>query len=165
MSVLATRLFFLQCDKTNAKYLYFADRHTAASWHERVRKRYPAFSSRSAQYTGTNVALDRHLRTRAERAKSVQDSGVDKDVRTWIQGVGPYGKDDAASVSVSASVANGVDKGKGKATAADVDREDADSFAATEDGDVNGKRKRSDNDKATAAVVEGNASKGPVPKK
>ncbi|KAH8084157.1 hypothetical protein HD553DRAFT_335556 [Filobasidium floriforme] len=146
------------CDRSNKKHLEWADRHTPQSWHERVRKRFAAFSARSAQYAGKNVGLDRQLRTRAERAASAGTGGTggerveegrEEYVRSWMQDKDKeMGESDGG---VDRSTAKGKDKGKDKAEGKgksvmneDQDQDDTDSFAVSEDATVNGKRKRTD---------------------
>jgi hypothetical protein len=141
-----------QCSTKDEKYHRFADRHSSQSWHERVRKRYSAFSHRGDKLQ--SAGLDRLLRTRKERAELQLEEANDEDsatVREWVEGTA------RADGTEREAERPRQDKGKGREVAVE-DQVDGsvERHVQQEAGAVtNGKRKRTrDNDDDVAVENE-----------
>jgi hypothetical protein len=138
-----------KCDNKDPKHLPWAARHSAQSWHERVRKRHAIFASRADRLIADRVGLDRQLRTRAERVKAGLSGDRDRvpKIQDWVR----------TTQSADGTVENErpqkkVEKGKEMETTSQDDdvAEETDSFATSQIGapaanvKSQGKRKEQD---------------------
>lgn len=124
-----------KCNNRDPKHLPWAARHSAQSWHERVRKRHSTFVSRSVKLLADKIGLDRQLRTRAERvgAGPSEDRDRNPKVQDWVKRT-----ERADATAENERPLKKVEKGKERDTITEDDdvAEEADSFATSQVGAV-----------------------------